>query len=435
MVGLRRKTKRKRKRKRPPPRPRDGPTSIRSSDVLAPTRTSGTAPPQRGCSRKHTKPKTFYSSTRSRRVWARRSFGAARVPLRPSRRTSRRSGAPSSAALVPCACSGTQKWVHVLPAPIAARLRARRARRASCAVCGGGTVPRRYARESAAHAFAVVSPRSPAASSCSARGGRWPPTRCSRRGRAAAGQPAQLAAVLAATEVRIWAQRSAAAQSRALPAGGSEENHRRALGALLAWLAVLGARSAETRSANPGGPAGIVDGLARGAARARARRLGADAAARRGHAAKFTKETEASLPRRVPPRQSIGRGFGRAHPRGRAARRARGAPRRRSRAERRVLRRALPAVPGRVAATEADGAKKELHFGFPGRFRRARRTLRDERSRTRVTLRYVRYACYVRYCDVFNMVTYALYHERSLSRLKRTRGRTRLRARDATGCL
>ena len=273
---------------------RDAPTSIRSSDVLAPTRTSGTAPPRTGGAHENTRnPKTFYSSDS--------------IPpgLGSSPRSEPRacrfclvaeddvdaSGAPlvRGALVAPCACSGTQKWVHVRCLRQWQHVSVRGgARRASCAVCGRRyRVPRRYARESAKRTLSRwFSPR--AADRVASYKRAWwqmaTNTVLAQEGVPRMGTPAQLAAVLAATEVRIWAQREARGGNKAarfLQAAARKITDAHSA-ALLAWLAVLGARSAGDALGGPGGVLdGIVDRLARELRHepARVAQIGADARA------------------------------------------------------------------------------------------------------------------------------------------------------------
>jgi hypothetical protein len=74
------------------------------------------------------------------------------------------------------------------------------------------------------------------------------------------GTPAQVIAVLAATELRIWGQREARGGNkvmRFLQAAARKITNAHSA-ALLAWLAVLGARSAGDAL---GGPGGVLDGI------------------------------------------------------------------------------------------------------------------------------------------------------------------------------
>ena len=277
---------------------RDAPTSIRSSDVLAPTRTSGTAPPGELTGGVHentlrVNPKTFDSSDSS-------PPGLGSSP-RSEPRACRfclvaeddvdASGAPlvRGALVAPCACSGTQKWVHVRCLRQWQHVSVRGgARRASCAVCGRRyRVPRRYARESAKRTLSRwFSPR--AADRVASYKRAWwqmaTNTVLAQEGVPRLGTPAQLAAVLAATEVRIWAQREARGGNKAarfLQAAARKITDAHSA-ALLAWLAVLGARSAGDALGGPGGVLdGIVDRLARELRHepARVAQIGADARA------------------------------------------------------------------------------------------------------------------------------------------------------------
>ena len=191
--------------------------------------------------------------------------------------------------MAPCACSGTQKWVHVRCLRQWQHVSVRGgARRASCAVCGRRyRVPRRYARESAKRTLSRwFSPR--AADRVASYKRAWwqmaTNTVLAQEGVPRLGTPAQLAAVLAATEVRIWAQREARGGNKAarfLQAAARKITDAHSA-ALLAWLAVLGARSAGDALGGPGGVLdGIVDRLARELRHdpARVAQIGADARA------------------------------------------------------------------------------------------------------------------------------------------------------------
>ena len=138
------------------------------------------------------------------------------------------------------------------------------ARRASCEVCGRRyRVPRRHARESAKRTLSRwFSPR--AADRVASYKRAWwqmaTNTVLAQEGVPRLGTPAQLAAVLAATELRVWAQREARGGNKAarfLQAAARKITDAHSA-ALLAWLAVLGARSAGDAI---GGPGGVLDGI------------------------------------------------------------------------------------------------------------------------------------------------------------------------------
>ena len=258
----------------------DARASNDSSDVLAPTRTSGTAPPPRGGAHENSivlnarekKTKTRDSSPPGQSSSPRSEPRACRFCLVAEDDVDA-SGAPlvRGALVAPCACSGTQKWVHVRCLRQWQHVSVRGgARRASCAVCGRRyRVPRRYARESAKRTLSRwFSPR--AADRVASYKRAWwqmaTNTVLAQEGVPRLGTPAQLAAVLAATELRIWAQREARGGNKAarfLQAAARKITDAHSA-ALLAWLAVLGARSAGDALGGPGGVLdGIVDRLAR----------------------------------------------------------------------------------------------------------------------------------------------------------------------------
>ena len=258
----------------------DARASNDSSDVLAPTRTSGTAPPPRGGAHENSivlnarekKTKTRDSSPPGQSSSPRSEPRACRFCLVAEDDVDA-SGAPlvRGALVAPCACSGTQKWVHVRCLRQWQHVSVRGgARRASCAVCGRRyRVPRRYARESAKRTLSRwFSPR--AADRVASYKRAWwqmaTNTVLAQEGVPRLGTPAQLAAVLAATELRIWAQREARGGNKAarfLQAAARKITDAHSA-ALLAWLAVLGARSAGDAIGGPGGVLdGIVDRLAR----------------------------------------------------------------------------------------------------------------------------------------------------------------------------
>ena len=260
----------------------DARASNDSSDVLAPTRTSGTAPPPRGganensiglnAREKKKETKTRDSSPPGQSSSPRSEPRACRFCLVAEDDVDA-SGAPlvRGALVAPCACSGTQKWVHVRCLRQWQHVSVRGgARRASCAVCGRRyRVPRRYARESAKRTLSRwFSPR--AADRVASYKRAWwqmaTNTVLAQEGVPRLGTPAQLAAVLAATELRIWAQREARGGNKAarfLQAAARKITDAHSA-ALLAWLAVLGARSAGDAIGGPGGVLdGIVDRLAR----------------------------------------------------------------------------------------------------------------------------------------------------------------------------
>ena len=246
---------------------RDAPTSIRSSsDVSAPTRTSGTAPSPSGRAHANNENDENNESPRDSEPRVCRFCLVAEDDVDAS-------GAPliRGALVAPCACSGTQKWVHVRCLRQWQHVSVRGgARRASCAVCGRRyRVPRRYARESAKRTLSRwFSPR--AADRVASYKRAWwqmaTNTVLAQEGVPRLGTPAQLAAVLAATELRIWAQREARGGNKAarfLQAAARKITDAHSA-ALLAWLAVLGARSAGDAIGGPGGVLdGIVDRLAR----------------------------------------------------------------------------------------------------------------------------------------------------------------------------
>ena len=246
---------------------RDAPTSIRSSsDVSAPTRTSGTAPSPSGRAHANNENDENNESPRDSEPRVCRFCLVAEDDVDAS-------GAPliRGALVAPCACSGTQKWVHVRCLRQWQHVSVRGgARRASCAVCGRRyRVPRRYARESAKRTLSRwFSPR--AADRVASYTRAWwqmaTNTVLAQEGVPRLGTPAQLAAVLAATELRIWAQREARGGNKAarfLQAAARKITDAHSA-ALLAWLAVLGARSAGDAIGGPGGVLdGIVDRLAR----------------------------------------------------------------------------------------------------------------------------------------------------------------------------
>ena len=276
----------------------DARASNDSSDVLAPTRTSGTAPPPRGGAHENSivlnarekKTKTRDSSPPGQSSSPRSEPRACRFCLVAEDDVDA-SGAPlvRGALVAPCACSGTQKWVHVRCLRQWQHVSVRGgARRASCAVCGRRyRVPRRYARESAKRTLSRwFSPR--AADRVASYKRAWwqmaTNTVLAQEGVPRLGTPAQLAAVLAATELRIWAQREARGGNKAarfLQAAARKITDAHSA-ALLAWLAVLGARSAGDALGGPGGVLdGIVDRLARELRHepARVAQIGADARA------------------------------------------------------------------------------------------------------------------------------------------------------------
>lgn len=259
----------------------DARASRDSSDVLAPTRTSGTAPPPlRGGAHEN----SIVLNAREKQKKTRDSSppGGSSSP-RSEPRACRfclvaeddvdASGAPlvRGALAAPCACSGTQKWVHVRCLRQWQHVSVRGgARRASCAVCGRRyRVPRRHARESAKRTLSRwFSPR--AADRVASYKRAWwqmaTNTVLAQEGVPRLGTPAQLAAVLAATELRVWAQREARGGNKAarfLQAAARKITDAHSA-ALLAWLAVLGARGAGDAIGGPGGVLdGIVDRLAR----------------------------------------------------------------------------------------------------------------------------------------------------------------------------
>ena len=264
---------------------RDAPTSIRSSsDVSAPTRTSGTAPSPSGRAHANNENDENNESPRDSEPRVCRFCLVAEDDVDAS-------GAPliRGALVAPCACSGTQKWVHVRCLRQWQHVSVRGgARRASCAVCGRRyRVPRRHARESAKRTLSRwFSPR--AADRVASYKRAWwqmaTNTVLAQEGVPRLGTPAQLAAVLAATELRIWAQREARGGNKAarfLQAAARKITDAHSA-ALLAWLAVLGARSAGDAL---GGPGGILDGIVDRLARelrhepARVAHIGADARA------------------------------------------------------------------------------------------------------------------------------------------------------------
>ena len=277
----------------------DARASRDSSDVLAPTRTSGTAPPPlRGGAHANSivlnargvEKKTRDSSPPGGSSSPRSEPRACRFCLVAEDDVDA-SGAPlvRGALAAPCACSGTQKWVHVQCLRQWQHVSVRGgARRASCAVCGRRyRVPRRHARESAKRTLSRwFSPR--AADRVASYKRAWwqmaTNTVLAQEGVPRLGTPAQLAAVLAATELRIWAQREARGGNKAarfLQAAARKITDAHSA-ALLAWLAVLGARSAGDAL---GGPGGILDGIVDRLARelrhepARVAHIGADARA------------------------------------------------------------------------------------------------------------------------------------------------------------
>ena len=171
--------------------------------------------------------------------------------------------------VAPCACSGTQKWVHVgcLRRWQHVSVAHGGARRSTCAVCRRRyrvpkllKTPRERARTTLARWF------SPSAADRVASYKRtwWQiatNTVLAQDGVPRLGTPAQLAAVLAATEARIWAQREARGGNkvaRALQAAAKKITDAHSA-ALVAWLAVLGARSLGDAL---GGPGGVLDGIA-----------------------------------------------------------------------------------------------------------------------------------------------------------------------------
>ena len=171
--------------------------------------------------------------------------------------------------VAPCACSGTQKWVHVgcLRRWQHVSVAHGGARRSTCAVCRRRyrvpkllKTPRERARTTLARWF------SPSAADrvASYKRAWWQiatNTVLAQDGVPRLGTPAQLAAVLAATEARIWAQREARGGNkvaRALQAAAKKITDAHSA-ALVAWLAVLGARSLGDAL---GGPGGLLDGIA-----------------------------------------------------------------------------------------------------------------------------------------------------------------------------
>ena len=180
------------------------------------------------------------------------------------------SGAPlvCDQLVAPCACSGTQKWVHVgcLRRWQHISVRDGGARRSTCAVCKSKyRVSRKQdrQRESASKTLSRwFSPR--AADRVASYKRAWwqiaTNTVLAQEGVPRLGTPAQVVAVLAATELRIWGQREARGGNkvmRFLQAAARKITNAHSA-ALLAWLAVLGARSAGDAL---GGPGGVLDGI------------------------------------------------------------------------------------------------------------------------------------------------------------------------------
>ena len=170
--------------------------------------------------------------------------------------------------VAPCACSGTQKWVHVgcLRRWQHISVAHGGARRSICAVCRkryrvpNTGVPRERAKETLTRWF------SPSAADrvASYKRAWWQiatNTVLAQEGVPRIGTPAQLAAVLAATELRIWGQREARGGNRVarLLQTVARKVTNAHSAALVAWLAVLGARSLGDAL---GGPGGLLDGIA-----------------------------------------------------------------------------------------------------------------------------------------------------------------------------
>ena len=178
-------------------------------------------------------------------------------------------GAPLvfDALVSPCACSGTQKWVHVgcLRRWQHVSVAHGGARRSTCAVCKKRyRVSRKQApRESAGKTLSRwFSPR--AADRVASYKRAWwqiaTNTVLAQEGVPRLGTPAQVVAVLAATELRIWGQREARGGNkvmRFLQAAARKITNAHSA-ALLTWLAILGARSAGDAL---GGPGGVLDGI------------------------------------------------------------------------------------------------------------------------------------------------------------------------------
>ena len=180
------------------------------------------------------------------------------------------SGAPlvCDQLVAPCACSGTQKWVHVgcLRRWQHVSVRDGGARRSTCEVCKSKyRVSRKQdrQRESASKTLSRwFSPRA-AYRVASYKRAWWQiatNTVLAQEGVPRLGTPAQVIAVLAATELRIWGQREARGGNkvmRFLQAAARKITNTHSA-ALLAWIAVLGARSAGDAL---GGPGGVLDGI------------------------------------------------------------------------------------------------------------------------------------------------------------------------------